>query len=188
MALWFPSVKILPSTQSTRKSSRTFTSPRVVLYINIMFTYTYYFLIVVESLLEVSWVPCFTMFIRGQRSQYPNNAYVGLALPGDAGSWQKESKVHLELDPLRFSICLVCILEIVHICLTSKVNIKFLCGKQKPQIKHIYSYRVCLKELIWVYLITWVLILIFGRAFKNSLWYIHELFSAYTEFMQSLNS
>ncbi|XP_057415378.1 uncharacterized protein LOC130710212 isoform X2 [Lotus japonicus] len=24
--------------------------------------------------------------------QYPNNAYVGLALPGEAGSWQKESK------------------------------------------------------------------------------------------------
>ncbi|KAK7250632.1 hypothetical protein RIF29_33178 [Crotalaria pallida] len=30
--------------------------------------------------------------IRGGRFQYANDAYVGLALPGDAGSWQKESK------------------------------------------------------------------------------------------------
>lgn len=30
--------------------------------------------------------------IKGGRFQYANNAYVGLALPGDAGSWQRESK------------------------------------------------------------------------------------------------
>ncbi|KAL1327454.1 hypothetical protein HN51_037503 [Arachis hypogaea] len=30
--------------------------------------------------------------VKGGRLQYANNAYVGLALPGDAGSWQKESK------------------------------------------------------------------------------------------------
>ncbi|KAJ1380209.1 Rhamnogalacturonate lyase [Sesbania bispinosa] len=29
---------------------------------------------------------------RGESSKYAKNAYVGLALPGDAGSWQKESK------------------------------------------------------------------------------------------------
>ncbi|KAE9614477.1 hypothetical protein Lal_00012317 [Lupinus albus] len=31
-------------------------------------------------------------YINGGRFQYANNAYVGLALPGDAGSWQRESK------------------------------------------------------------------------------------------------
>ncbi|XP_061376076.1 probable rhamnogalacturonate lyase C isoform X2 [Gastrolobium bilobum] len=31
-------------------------------------------------------------YIREGRFQYANNAYIGLALPGDAGSWQKESK------------------------------------------------------------------------------------------------
>ncbi|MED6132087.1 hypothetical protein PIB30_015874 [Stylosanthes scabra] len=30
--------------------------------------------------------------VKGGRLQYANNAYVGLALSGDAGSWQKESK------------------------------------------------------------------------------------------------
>ncbi|XP_057421613.1 uncharacterized protein LOC130715523 isoform X2 [Lotus japonicus] len=30
--------------------------------------------------------------IKGGRYQYSDNAYVGLALPGEAGSWQKESK------------------------------------------------------------------------------------------------
>ncbi|AET03356.2 probable rhamnogalacturonate lyase B isoform X1 [Medicago truncatula] len=31
-------------------------------------------------------------YFKGGRFQYTNNAYVGLALPGDAGSWQTESK------------------------------------------------------------------------------------------------
>ncbi|RHN41536.1 putative rhamnogalacturonan endolyase [Medicago truncatula] len=31
-------------------------------------------------------------YFEGGRYQYANNAYVGLALPGDAGSWQRESK------------------------------------------------------------------------------------------------
>ncbi|CAL0312952.1 unnamed protein product [Lupinus luteus] len=31
-------------------------------------------------------------YIKGGELQYANNAYIGLALPGDAGSWQRESK------------------------------------------------------------------------------------------------
>ncbi|KAJ1435924.1 Rhamnogalacturonan lyase, domain II [Sesbania bispinosa] len=41
---------------------------------------------------DVPSFPCFTRHIKGGRFQYPNNAYIGLALPGEAGSWQKESK------------------------------------------------------------------------------------------------
>ena len=45
--------------------------------------------------------PCFTRYFRGGRFLYASNAYVGLALPGDEGSWQIESKVYLELEPMK---------------------------------------------------------------------------------------
>ncbi|KAG5001561.1 hypothetical protein JHK87_022633 [Glycine soja] len=36
------------------------------------------------------------LYFRGGRFLYASNAYVGLALPGDEGSWQRESKAYLE--------------------------------------------------------------------------------------------
>jgi len=45
--------------------------------------------------------PCFTSYFRGGRLLYADNAYVGLALPGEAGSWQIESKVYLELASMK---------------------------------------------------------------------------------------
>ena len=32
-------------------------------------------------------------YLRGGRFQFADSAYIGLALPGNAGSWQRESKV-----------------------------------------------------------------------------------------------
>lgn len=36
-----------------------------------------------------------TRHIKGGQFVYANNAYIGLALPGDVGSWQRQSKVFL---------------------------------------------------------------------------------------------
>lgn len=38
-----------------------------------------------------------TRHINGGRLLYGNKAYVGLALPGDLGSWQRQGKVFLLL-------------------------------------------------------------------------------------------
>lgn len=37
------------------------------------------------------------------KAQPAKNAYVGLALPGNAGSWQKECKVQDEFEPMKFN-------------------------------------------------------------------------------------
>lgn len=37
-------------------------------------------------------------YIRGGRFLYADSAYVGLALPGPAGSWERESKVSLVIE------------------------------------------------------------------------------------------
>jgi len=36
-----------------------------------------------------------TRHIKGGKFLYGQNAYIGLALPGDVGSWQRQSKVSI---------------------------------------------------------------------------------------------
>jgi len=40
------------------------------------------------------------LLYRTRKAQPAKNAYVGLTLPGNAGSWQKECKVQYEFEPM----------------------------------------------------------------------------------------
>lgn len=61
------------------------------------FLFLWFFLLPIKERLMFSLFPCFTSYYRGGKHVYADNAYVGLALPGETGSWEKESKVYLEL-------------------------------------------------------------------------------------------
>jgi len=42
-----------------------------------------------------------------------------------------------------------------------------------------WLFTACLNWIIWAYLLAWVLVRLFWRAYGNNLWHIHKLFSAY---------